>query len=71
MSKINLYKGSLTAIVLSILAEKGKMYGCKLTREVENFTHGELIINEGALYPILHKLEANELISAEVNFLPG
>ncbi len=42
------------------------MYGYKITREVEILTHGELIIKEGALYPVLHKLEAKELISAEV-----
>ena len=66
MSQNNLYKGSLSTIVLKLLNDKGKMYGYQITREVELITTGSLKITEGALYPILHKLEAKGLLSVEI-----
>jgi PadR family transcriptional regulator, regulatory protein PadR len=66
MQKSNLYKGSLSTIVLKLLNDKGKMYGYQITREVEKITSGELVITEGALYPTLHKLEAKGLLSVEI-----
>ncbi|MCF6356370.1 MAG: PadR family transcriptional regulator [Draconibacterium sp.] len=66
MQKNNLYKGSLSTIILSLLKEQGKMYGYKITREVEKITSGQMVITEGALYPTLHKLEAKGLLSVEI-----
>jgi DNA-binding PadR family transcriptional regulator len=66
MQKNNLFKGSLSTIVLKLLNDNGKMYGYQITREVEKITAGELIITEGALYPTLHKLEAKGLLSVEI-----
>lgn len=66
MQKNQLYKGSLSTIVLKLLNDKGKMYGYQITREVEKITAGELVITEGALYPTLHKLEAKGLLSIEI-----
>ncbi|MFW5773115.1 MAG: PadR family transcriptional regulator [Tangfeifania sp.] len=66
MQKSNLYKGSLSTIVLKLLKDNGKMYGYQITREVEKITSGELVITEGALYPTLHKLEAKGLLSVEI-----
>lgn len=66
MQKNQLYKGSLSTIILKLLNDKGKMYGYQITREVEKITSGELVITEGALYPALHKLEAEGLLSVEI-----
>lgn len=66
MQKNNLYKGSLSTIILSLLKEQGKMYGYQITREVEKITNGNLVVTEGALYPTLHKLEAKGLLSVEL-----
>jgi DNA-binding PadR family transcriptional regulator len=66
MQKNNLYQGSLLTIVLNLLSDKGKMYGYQITREVEQLTSGELVVTEGALYPVLHKLEAKGLLSVEM-----
>ena len=66
MQKNNLYKGSLSTIILSLLKEQGKMYGYQITREVEKITSGKLVVTEGALYPTLHKLEAKGLLSVEL-----
>ena len=66
MQKTNLYKGSLSTIILSLLKDQGKMYGYQITREVEKITSGKLVVTEGALYPTLHKLEAKGLLSVEL-----
>lgn len=66
MSNSKLYKGSLNTIILKLLSEHGKMYGYEITQKVKSLTKGELNITEGALYPALHKLEAEGLLDVEV-----
>ncbi|AXG69002.1 lineage-specific thermal regulator protein [Kordia sp. SMS9] len=66
MGNSKLYKGSLTTIILKLLEEHGKMYGYEITQKVKDITKGELMITEGALYPALHKLEAEDLLDVEV-----
>lgn len=66
MSNSKLYKGSLTTIILKLLSENDKMYGYEITQKVKELTNGELSITEGALYPALHKLEADGLLDVEV-----
>ncbi len=41
------------------------MYGYEITQRVKAITQGELNITEGALYPALHKLEAEGLLDVE------
>ncbi len=66
MSNSKLYKGSLSTIILKLLAESDKMYGYEITQKVKEITQGELKITEGALYPALHKLEADGFLEVEV-----
>ncbi|MEX1382480.1 PadR family transcriptional regulator [Lutibacter sp.] len=66
MGNQKLYKGSLQTIILKLLEEKDKMYGYEITQKVKELTKGELTITEGALYPALHKLEAEGLLDVEV-----
>lgn len=66
MANNKLYKGSLTTIILKLLNEGDKMYGYEITQKVKSMTKGELKITEGALYPALHKLEAEGLLEVEV-----
>jgi DNA-binding PadR family transcriptional regulator len=66
VSNSNLYKGSLSTIILKFLGNGEKMYGYEITQKVKNITQGELIITEGALYPALHKLESEGLLKVEV-----
>jgi len=60
-----LIKGTLKTIVLRMLAENGRMYGYEITQRVKEMTAGQLVLTEGALYPTLHKLEANGLVTTE------
>lgn len=66
MNNSQLYKGSLTTVILKLLEENGRMYGYEMTQKVKDMTANEVTINEGALYPALHKLEAEGLLTVEV-----
>lgn len=58
-------KGTLKPIILKLLQEENKMYGYEITQKVKKLTQGKLTITEGALYPLLHKLEADGLVYTE------
>ena len=66
MSKNHLYKGTLSAVLLTLLEENGRMYGYELSKCALEATNGDLNITEGALYPALHKLEAEGLLETEM-----
>ena len=66
MGNQKLYKGSLQTIILKLLEKNDRMYGYEITQKVKALTKGELNITEGALYPALHKLEADGLLDVEV-----
>lgn len=66
MNRSSLYKGCLEPILLKLLKENGRMYGYEITQHVKELTKGELAITEGALYPLLHRLEAEGILETEV-----
>ena len=71
MKKNALYKGTLQNIVLKLLAKEVKMYGYQITQRAKEITKGELEMTEGALYPILHKLENEGIIFSEMQNVNG
>lgn len=71
MGKNGLYKGTLQNIILKLLASEVKMYGYQLTQRAKELTNGELEMTEGALYPILHKLENDGIIISEIVKVSG
>lgn len=72
MQKNNkLYKGTLQNIILKLLASEVKMYGYQMTQRAKELTKGELEMTEGALYPILHKLENEGVIFSEMQSVNG
>ena len=66
MNKSTLYKGCLEPIVMRLLKDNGRMYGYQITQMVKELTKGELQITEGALYPLLHKLEEQGVVETEI-----
>lgn len=58
-------KGSLKTIILKLLADQNRLYGYEMTQKVEELSEGKLQLTWGALYPTLHKLEADGLIISE------
>lgn len=63
--KINkeLLKGSTATLILSLLDSK-PMYGYEIIKEIDKKSNGIFNFKEGTLYPILHSLEADEIIEA-------
>lgn len=66
-----LLKGSLSVMILRLLEDRERMYGYEITQKVKELTAGELTITEGALYPALHKLEADGLLTTETQIVDG
>ncbi|MEI6576008.1 MAG: PadR family transcriptional regulator [Bacteroidota bacterium] len=58
-------KGLIKPIILKLLEDHGKMYGYEITQKVEELTQGKIKLTFGALYPILHKLEADGIVLTE------
>ena len=64
-----LLKGTLKPIVLKLLADNKRMYGYEMTQRVKELTSGKIQLSEGALYPILHALEKDNLVTVEIEFI--
>jgi len=60
-----LLKGTLQTILLKVLKDHGKMYGYEITQHVKELSVDRIVLTEGALYPALHKLEADGLVQTE------
>lgn len=58
-----LIKGSIKSLILKLLKEHGRMYGYEITQKIELLTSGEIKLTFGALYPILHKLENDGIVT--------
>lgn len=71
MKKNALYKGTLQSIILKLLHENVKMYGYQITQRAKELTKNHLEMTEGALYPLLHKLEADGIIVSEIQNING
>ncbi len=64
-----LIKGTLKTIVLKLLADNKKMYGYEITQKVKELTFDKIQITEGALYPTLHALEDEGLVTTETEYI--
>ena len=64
-----LLKGTLTTIILRLLASQGKMYGYEITQKVKILSADKILIKEGSLYPALHKLKDEGLVKTETEMV--
>jgi DNA-binding PadR family transcriptional regulator len=60
----DLVAASATPLVLAILAE-GESYGYAIIKRVAELSAGEWQWTDGMLYPVLHRLERQRLITAK------
>ena len=58
-------QGSLPLLVLKILARRGPMHGYGLTTHIESMSQDVLRVEEGSLYPALHRMEEAGWIKAK------
>lgn len=64
MAGSDLYTGSLDLLILKSL-QWGTLHGYAIGRWIRQWTADTLAIQEGALYPALHRLESRGLLAAE------
>jgi PadR family transcriptional regulator PadR len=64
MPDLDLLRGTLDLLVLKTLSW-GPMHGLAVLRWIERATRDELQIEEGALYPALHRMEDKGWLEAE------
>ena len=62
---IKLLQGTLDLLILKTLARKGVMHGYDIARFIQSISGEVLRVEEGSLYPALHRLELEDLIVSE------
>lgn len=63
-STLNLIRGTVDLLILKALSG-GERHGYAVSEWIEAATDGTLLVEEGTLYPALHRLEARGWIEAE------
>lgn len=63
MTRLELLQGTLDLLVLRTLSG-GPRHGYQIAREIKSSSHEVLQVEEGALYPALHRIEARGWIEA-------
>jgi PadR family transcriptional regulator, regulatory protein PadR len=58
-------KGTLDLLVLKVLASQCKMHGYAITRRIEEISENVLHLEEGSLYPALHRMKHAGWLSSE------
>lgn len=58
-------QGTLDLLVLKTLASRGPMHGYAVTLHIEEISESVLRLEEGSLYPALHRMTQSGLLRAE------
>jgi transcriptional regulator len=66
-SELDVVRGTLDLLILKTLSW-GAMHGLAITRWIEETTRDQLQIEEGALYPALHRMEEKGWLDADWGF---
>jgi transcriptional regulator len=65
MARSDALQGALPLLVLKILARRGPLHGYAITKHIETSSSDVLRVEEGSLYPALHRLEEARLVKAK------
>src|SRR3954447_10542877 len=64
-AKNDILQGTLQLLVLKTLSTQGKMHGYAITTHIQKVSKEILRLEEGSLYPALHRMEQDGWIRAE------
>jgi PadR family transcriptional regulator, regulatory protein PadR len=64
MAKTDTLQGSLDLLVLKILSRRGQLHGYAIMTAVEEISGEVLRVEEGSLYPALHRMEEEGWVRA-------
>lgn len=59
-----LVAASSKPLVLSILAQQGESYGYEIIQQIRMLSGGEIEWSDGMLYPVLHRMEKENLLTS-------
>jgi PadR family transcriptional regulator PadR len=65
MARQDSLQGSLPLLVLKILSRQGPLHGYGITAQIEGISDEILRVEEGSLYPALHRMEEASWIKAK------
>jgi PadR family transcriptional regulator PadR len=63
--KNDILQGTLILLILKTLASNKRMHGYAITSHIQRVSDHLLRVEEGSLYPALHRLEQEGLVRAE------
>lgn len=63
--KNDILQGTLVLLILKTLASQGKMHGYAVTSHIQRVSNELLRVEEGSLYPALHRMEQDGWLRAE------
>jgi PadR family transcriptional regulator PadR len=66
-----LLKGTLSALILKLLADEGKMYGYEMAQRVREQSGNKILIKDGSLYPALQKMTEDGLVTFKEETVGG
>ena len=58
-------QGSLDLLVLKTLAQRGRLHGYGIVLHIQRASDALLRVEEGSLYPALHRMEQSKWIASE------
>ncbi len=61
---VDLLQGTLATLILKALSW-GPLHGYGIARWIEQVTEEDLLVEEGSLYPALHRLQARGLVTSQ------
>ena len=64
MARQDALQGSLPLLLLTLLARRGPLHGYGIANQIEGMSEDTLRVEEGSLYPALHRLEEAGWIKA-------
>lgn len=65
MKNKELLKGTLSAIILHLLGEYGKMYGYEMAQKVKELSGDRILLKDGSLYPTLNRMLEEDTLKCE------
>ena len=65
MARHESFQGSLPLLVLKVLARRGPLHGYGITVRIQQASEDVLRVEEGSLYPALHRMEEEGWIRAK------
>jgi PadR family transcriptional regulator PadR len=64
VAKLDMRTGSTAVMILRLLVDK-PMYGYQIVKELQTRSEGYFDLEQGTLYPALHRLEKEKLVRSE------